>query len=225
MRKTLSATLFALIALVQAVAQTPSTLDRQSSILKKTNVDITVKGIPPVEGQDKAPDSGKNHEREKLAAKRLDTPSIDFRLRSLDGKSFKLSDLKGKVVVLDFWATWCAGCLMSLADLQVVYDKYKSNERVVILAINTKEQGGPAERELIVSKFIKLTKYTFPVLFDEGYADRYGVEGLPARFFIDREGKVQFSNKEEGSGTGRSMVERMSLRIDLLLSDRFYSSN
>ena len=158
--------------------------------------------------------------RADLIKDRVNKPAIDFSLKSLDGKTVKLSDLKGKVVVLDFWATWCGPCKYSFPYLQKVYDKYKGNDRVMILTMDTWENVAGKERESLVRKFIDENKYTFPVLFDEGFVEKYGVEGIPTKFVIDRNGTIQF--KKIGA-EGEEMLKNLSAQIDLLLSEEFYS--
>jgi len=74
-----------------------------------------------------------------------------------------------------------------------------------------------------VKKFIEENKYTFPVLYDENFVEKYGVEGIPTKFIIDREGKIQF--KSVGFSAGQEMIDdEMTLEIDMLLSDDFYST-
>ncbi|MGC8897707.1 MAG: redoxin domain-containing protein [Bacteroidota bacterium] len=164
----------------------------------------------------------KNETKKKLLKQRINKPAIDFYLKGLDGKYVKLSDLKDKVVVLDFWATWCGPCKASLPYLQKVYNQYKNNNRVVILALNTWERQTGAEREALVKKFVEENKYTFPVLLDENFVEKYGVEGIPTKFVIDRKGKIQF--KGVGFSGGQEMMDELTLEIDMLLSDDFYSS-
>jgi predicted AlkP superfamily phosphohydrolase/phosphomutase len=103
-----------------------------------------------------------------------------------------------------------------------VYNQYKENKDVVILTLNTWERiKGPGRIEH-VKQFMKDNKYTFPVLIDETTVDRYKVEGIPTKFLIDRDGKVQF--KSIGFEGGQKMVDEMTIQIEMLLSKEFYSS-
>ncbi len=158
----------------------------------------------------------KNEIKSKMLKERINKPAIDFALKGLDGKTVKLSELRGKVVVLDFWATWCGPCVASFPSLQKVYDKYKEHPNVVILAINTWENKKGAEREELVRSFIEKNKYTFPVLFDEGFVEKYGVEGIPTKFIIDQKGMIQF--KDIGFGGAQEMIDKMELQFEMLLS-------
>ena len=112
-------------------------------------------------------------------------PAADFELKDVDGKTVKLSDVKGSVVVLDFWATWCPPCRAGLPHLAAASEKYK-DKGVKVYAINQQE-----ERET-VTKFIAEQKLTLVTLLDtDGEVGRkYGVSGIPQTVVIGRDGKI-----------------------------------
>jgi len=111
-------------------------------------------------------------------------PAPDFTLKTLDGKKISLSDLKGKVVLVNFWATWCPPCREEMPLFERVYRKYK-DKGFEILAISTDSSVDP------IKKFVKEFKVSFPVLLDDGkVSNLYSIQGLPTSFLIDREGKV-----------------------------------
>lgn len=153
----------------------------------------------------------------KVSASLIDKPAPDFTLVGLDGKKVTLSKLKGKVVVVDFWATWCGPCIQSFPHLQKVYEKYSKDPNVVILAVNTWENEKGEAREKTVRKFIADKKYTFSVLFDQDNATvtAFGVEGIPTKFMIDKNGRIRF--KDIGFGGGAEMEEKMEAQFGLLL--------
>jgi thiol-disulfide isomerase/thioredoxin len=147
------------------------------------------------------------------------TPAPDFEYKYYDGRSAKLSDLKGKIVVLDLWAISCSPCRESLPALQKIYNKYKNNENIVFLALNTGEKWKGEERIKNVKKFADSLNYTFPIVINEGkdVFKIFDLDGIPTKFIIDREGKIQF--KDLGFSDEDSMIDDMTLKIDMLLEN------
>jgi len=108
----------------------------------------------------------------------------DFTLTDLQGKTWHLRDLQGKVVLVNFWATWCPPCRKEMPDLQALYDKYK-DQGFVVLAISDEEQAK-------VAPFIAEKNISYPVMLDPGRKvnELFQVEGIPKSFVYDREGKL-----------------------------------
>lgn len=120
----------------------------------------------------------------RLAADDAKRQNADFTLADLSGKSWHLHDLKGKVVLVNFWATWCPPCRKEMPDLQALYDKYK-DQGFLVLSISDEEAAK-------VSPFIAERKISYPVLLDPGRKvnDAFIVEGIPKSFVYDRDGKL-----------------------------------
>jgi peroxiredoxin len=114
------------------------------------------------------------------------TTAEDFRLVDLDGKSQSLSQYRGKVVLVNFWATWCKPCTTEMPAMQATYDKLRENG-FVVLAVNELEDDAK------VREHIKQHGHTFPVLMDRDnkVANQFGVFGLPVSVFIDEKGVVR----------------------------------
>jgi peroxiredoxin len=108
----------------------------------------------------------------------------DFILTDLSGKKWHLQNLRGKVVLVNFWATWCPPCRKEMPDLQALYEKYKESG-LVVLAISDEEAGK-------VEPFIAERKISYPVMLDPGRKvnDLYRVDGIPKTFVYDRNGKM-----------------------------------
>jgi peroxiredoxin len=113
-------------------------------------------------------------------------PAPEIVLPDLQGKEVRLSDFRRKIVLLNFWATWCKPCKEEMPAMQASYDKLR-DEGFVVLAVNELEDTQK------VAEHIRTHGHTFPVVMDHNnrVANQYGVVGLPASFLIDRQGIVR----------------------------------
>jgi len=153
--------------------------------------------------------------------KMINKPAPVFALKDLQGNIVSLASLKGKVVVLDFWATWCAPCVASFPAMQMVVNKYKDNPNVKFLFIDIGESGPNYLAE--VKRILTDNKCTFKVLeggqpneksFGSAISASYGVEAIPARFIIDGNGHIRF--KEIGfEGNAVGLAYQLSMMIEL----------
>ncbi len=129
-------------------------------------------------------------------------PAPDFVLRDVNGKVVRLSDLRGKVVWINFWATWCVPCKKELPDIQKLYDE-KHAEGLEVLAINYQEGAADARA------FFEARGLTLPLLLDDGAVyEQYRLQGLPDSFFIDRDGNL--AALQFGFLTEQKMRERLA---------------
>lgn len=159
--------------------------------------------------EDKKEDGGenkdeKNSEQEKALLQQLGS----YELKDQHDKIIKLDDYKGKVVFLNFWATWCPPCRGELPNIQKLYEKYRSDKHVAILTIVY--PGGQEKGESDLKEFISDNALTVPVLFDDGFIySTFGIGSMPTTFMLDKEGKPY--GYIEGALT-MEMMENMILK-------------
>ena len=130
------------------------------------------------------------------------SPAPEIVLKDLQGRDVKLSDLRGKVVLVNFWATWCKPCKEEMPAMQASYDKLR-DKGFVVLAVNELEDTAR------VAEHIRTHGHTFEVVMDHNnqVANMYGVVGLPASFLIEPQGIVR--ERISGSLLTESHIEEM----------------
>ncbi|MUK90672.1 redoxin domain-containing protein [Ornithinibacillus sp. L9] len=118
--------------------------------------------------------------------------SPDFELKTLEGETIRLSDLLGKKIMLNFWATWCPPCLKEMPEMQEFYDEH--GDEIEILAVNVT---GSEKNEQAVHDFIDEYSYTFPILLDTAMnvSDEYKAITIPTTYFIGTDGTIQHPRK------------------------------
>jgi thiol-disulfide isomerase/thioredoxin len=144
----------------------------------------------------------------------LSETAPSFALLDLDGKNINIADLKGKVVVVDFWATWCGPCKASFPGMQKMVNKYKERPDVRFVFIDTWERADNKEKN--ASEFVTSNKYTFHVLMDNDnkVVDQFKVEGIPTKFVIDKNGLIRF--KAVGfDGSDDKLISELTAMIDM----------
>jgi peroxiredoxin len=120
----------------------------------------------------------------KLEADDRNRNEANFTLTDLNGKSWTLRDLRGKIVLLNFWATWCPPCRKEMPDLETLYQRF-GPQGLIILGISDEEAGK-------VKPFIEQQKISYPVLLDPGRKvnELFQIDGIPKTFIYDRDGKI-----------------------------------
>lgn len=118
-------------------------------------------------------------------------PAPDFKLETLDGKPLNLADYKGKIVLLNFWASWCGPCRAEIPDLVELQNRYKNQLQIFGLLVDDEDRGG-------IQKFVEESGINYPVALvpDEMRMQYGGIAALPTSFIVDAEGRVV--QKHEG---------------------------
>lgn len=134
-------------------------------------------------------------------------PAPDVSLKLKDGSAFHPRDAVGKVLVLDFWATWCAPCKASFPKIDAIYQKHKS-KGLMVVAVNEDEDQSK------VQPFLDEAKPSFQIAFDNAgkAGEAFGVETMPSSFILDRRGVVRFAHSgyhPDDSATIEAEVEEL----------------
>ncbi len=138
----------------------------------------------------------------------IGAPAEEFKLIDLEGKWLSLADYKGKVVLLNFWATWCGPCRVEMPSMEVVYQDLKE-QGFEILAISSDHQGS-----IITRPFVQAKALTFPILHDADYrvSGTYGIRTLPMSYLIDRQGTLRhrvFGARDWNSPEARELIQEL----------------
>lgn len=143
------------------------------------------------------------------------TPAYDFELTDQFGNTHTLADYKGKVIFLNFWATWCGPCRNEMPEIQKLYEEYSSqgeDAEVVILGAAAPDMGQEGSVEEITA-FMEENGYTYPVLMDETWEmfNWYGISAFPTTFMIDRDGNIYgYVQGQLTEDIMRSIIEQTS---------------
>jgi len=162
---------------------------------------VVVVGIGGAAAPDILPVAGRN-------GVKLGEPAPNFQLRDLQGRLVTLSDLRGKVVLLNFWATWCGPCRVEMPAMEQLYRTFLRKD-FEILAVSTDAQG-----EAVTRPFQQENRLTFPILHDDDYRVglTYGARSLPMTFMVDREGVIRhqiFGARDWAAPEARQLVQML----------------
>jgi peroxiredoxin len=142
----------------------------------------------------------------------INVPAKDFRLQTLQGRTITLESLRGKAVIMSFWATWCLPCREEMPKLAQLY-RQNASRGLEVLGVTTEE---PSERSKIEA-FVKKYDMTFPVLYADGVDSRYGVNGLPSVTVIGPDGAVRYRST---GFFGDQTIRALEIVVNELLKSR-----
>jgi thiol-disulfide isomerase/thioredoxin len=148
----------------------------------------------------------------------LSKPAKGFSLEDLTGHTLRSADLRGKVVVVDFWATWCAPCIKELPELAAYHQRLSARKDVVLLSLSVTE-----EKE-VVSKFVAEKKLAFPVYLADSLVGPFDVSTFPTKLILDM--RKPTAKPDTGAGVlrfrkeGASTVPSIEARVAALLAEQ-----
>jgi peroxiredoxin len=131
-------------------------------------------------------------------------PAVDFSLNSRGGDPVTMSGLKGQVVLINFWASWCGPCRQEFPLLDTIYKKYKKLG-FTIIGLNVEPDAKDAEA------FLKQNPVSFPIVYDpkDEMSKRYGITGMPSVALVDRKGVVRWMHKSYVAGDENEYMDQV----------------
>lgn len=152
----------------------------------------------------------------RIATRKTSAPAPIFSISRLDGTVVSSSDFHGRVVVLDFWATWCPACRREMPELDRLYRRYQGNSKVSFWAVDVQKNGDTPEK---ARDFMQKAGYTLPVALGNKKAlDELRVEDFPSLIIIDTSGRVRLVHT--GYDRAEQLQSELSKEIDTLLDER-----
>ena len=158
----------------------------------------------------------KSRERVALDARRHDQPSPDWKLPDLAGKTVQSDEFKGKIMVVDFWGSWCGPCRAELPVFQAAFDRYK-DRGVAFLGINWERAQTNEGRLKAATDYMKQGGYTFPVVIDHNRlaVEAFSIDAFPTLFVIDHKGQIRYRNV----GLSHGIEHILEAQIESLMAE------
>jgi thiol-disulfide isomerase/thioredoxin len=151
----------------------------------------------------------------RMATHETSAPAPDASINRLDGTVVNFAEYRGRVLVLDYWATWCPACRREMPELEKLYQRYKGNSRVSFWAVDVQGNGETPEK---AQAFMQNEGYTLPIaLGSEKSSERLNPEGFPSLVIIDKAGRVRLIHT--GYDRSEQFQAKLSAEIDTLLAE------
>jgi thiol-disulfide isomerase/thioredoxin len=166
------------------------------------------KGVSFLRELTKAPDQSlANAAKARMVKEQMIGQPVSFQFTATDGSSVEMSDLRGKVVLVDFWASWCPDCLREMPALRQTYQKYK-DKGFAVIGISL-DKDGQALANFVARKLIPWPQYFDGKGWENDFATKYGVHAIPEMWLINQRGEVASTNIS---------IEKLEQEIEQLLS-------
>ena len=158
---------------------------------------------------------GESRRRVALESRKYERPAPGWSLTYLDKKPVSWDEFKGKVVVLDFWGSWCGPCRMELPIFQAVYERYK-DKGVAFLGMNFERPVLGKDLRDLAREFMERNKYTFPVVVDHDQVatNAYNVSGFPTVYLVDKTGNIRYKNVGVSEGIETILQDQIESLLD-----------
>jgi thiol-disulfide isomerase/thioredoxin len=151
----------------------------------------------------------------RVATRRVSIPAPEFSITVSDGSTINAAALRGRVVVLDFWATWCPACRREMPEMDKLYGRYQGDSRVTFWAVDVLINDETVKK---AREFITRNRYTLPVAFiNEKSSKDLGVDGLPSLIVMDKSGRIRLFH--DGFDRSEALRSDLTTEIETLLHE------
>lgn len=179
-----------LIISIALVAGCTSEIKEEEKNIPEQGIELEEKDDETNTGMEEEEKKSKDNEGEISEGVFPGDKAYDFTLEDMNGTEVSLSDYEGKVVFLNFWASWCPPCQAEMPYIQGIYNKYKDSEEVAILTVNITKSEKNGVSDTI--EYMEEKEYNFPVLLDKDgeVSIKYRVANIPTTYIIDKDGII-----------------------------------